>query len=79
MMITIYLLTNTTTGKQYVGQTKNINRRLNEHFTNNFGNIKHIQVVKKAILKYGKENFKMDILLTCEKEVANTNNAKNIC
>lgn len=52
----IYLLTNEINGKQYVGQTKNIDQRMRCHRDQDS------QVVDKAISKYGWKNFNLTIL-----------------
>lgn len=56
----IYKITNTITGKCYVGQAVDIRSRLMEHV-----NSKHKKklVIYKAIEKYGAENFEARILL----------------
>lgn len=60
----IYLITNTLTGKQYVGQSNNIRRRFTRH--------RHAAVTKhkrnafylhNSIAKYGVDNFKFEVLL----------------
>lgn len=57
----IYVYVNKINGKRYVGQTTNLKRRINEH-----NRSKEVDrcLLDKAILKYGKENFKV-IVLTC--------------
>ena len=55
----IYLITNLLNGKKYVGKTtQTLKRRINQH---KHGNI-HID---KAIQKYGRENFKVEVLEEC--------------
>ena len=52
----IYMLTSPS-GKSYIGKTVNLKKRMNEH--------KHVDscpILKKAIDKYGFENFKLTIL-----------------
>lgn len=49
-MTAIYLLTNRTNGKQYVGQTQNFTRRLREH-TSRRHSLR--SVIGHALLKYG--------------------------
>jgi len=45
-------------GKQYVGKSVDIKRRIQRHFRCEDG-----QVVSDAIMKYGKENVKIDVIL----------------
>ncbi|MCF8009521.1 MAG: GIY-YIG nuclease family protein [Halanaerobiales bacterium] len=59
----IYVVTNLVNGLQYVGQTKNPKRRWYGLCCDN-----DRQKITKAIQKYGKENFKMEILETCDIE-----------
>lgn len=52
----IYAITNRINGKQYVGRTNDFRRRYNEHF----GTAKEgCLVLRRAMHKYGKENFTM--------------------
>ena len=53
----VYVITNKINGKQYVGQTNNFKRRMYNHC---LGSDK--QVIDMAINKYGKENFKFEII-----------------
>lgn len=54
----IYKLTNLLNNKIYIGQTNNINRRMQEHKHDKRKN----KPIHAAIVKYGWENFKLDIL-----------------
>jgi len=54
----LYQITNLINGKIYIGQTNNITKRWSNH---RCGNAPH-QVISKAIQKYGKENFKFEVL-----------------
>jgi group I intron endonuclease len=60
----IYCITNTLTGKKYIGQSKNIKRRFNRHkrvsITKRKGECFYLQ---NAIGKYGVDNFTFEILL----------------
>lgn len=62
MSIGIYKITNIINNKSYIGQSIDLNRRLKEHKRelnkNNHKNV-HLQ---NAYNKYGKENFKFEIL-----------------
>jgi len=59
----IYCITNQINGKQYIGQSKHIERRFNEHKTYNNNSVIH-----NAISKYGEDNFTFEILLECSEE-----------
>ena len=68
-MINIYKITNLATGECYIGQTKKpIEERLRQHFTS-----KDSPKLYQAILDYGRKNFTIELLETCDdnKEVAN--------
>ena len=57
----VYLITNTTSGKGYVGQTKNsLQHRFREHTQ------KKTPGIAQAIKKHGKENFTITLLEECE-------------
>ena len=64
-MIGIYKITNKQTGKSYIGQSNDINRRFKEHQT--AGSKSRIPV-DIAIQKYGKENFLYEIIEECNIE-----------
>lgn len=60
-MVGIYKIINTKTGSIYIGQSKNIERRLIDHCT-----LSHnIEIVDKNINLWGKENFKFEVLEEC--------------
>jgi group I intron endonuclease len=54
----LYQITNLINGKIYIGKTNNITKRWSNHRCGNSPNM----VIAKAIQKYGKENFKFEIL-----------------
>ena len=55
----IYMLINKINGKKYIGQTNNLRKRIKyQHFKEDYG----CNVIDKAIRKYGKENFEVEIL-----------------
>ncbi|MBR5914145.1 MAG: GIY-YIG nuclease family protein [Selenomonadaceae bacterium] len=56
----IYKITNLINGKIYVGQTKfSVEKRFKEH-------AKADSLIGRAIRKYGKENFKIEVIETCK-------------
>ena len=59
----IYLITNKIDGKKYVGQTlvNDVHKRWKQHFQNNSNCI----YLKNALEKYGKDNFKFQIICIC--------------
>lgn len=63
MLNTIYLITNDTNGKVYVGQTwQSLRKRFRDHMRKQSYNSK----LYRAISKYGKEHFHITELQTCE-------------
>ena len=67
-MIGIYKITNKTTGKSYIGQSNDIQRRLKEHQV--VGERSRIPV-DIAIQKYGKDNFLYEVIEECSIEELN--------
>lgn len=63
MSVGIYKITNNITGKEYVGQSNNILRRIREH-KKSYGS-KNCYV-DRSIQKYGWENFSYTILHKCD-------------
>ncbi len=62
MKFIIYLITNLINGKQYVGKTKNsIEKRFADHKSAG----SNCKALKRAIKKYGDENFKIEIIEYC--------------
>jgi len=82
----IYIITNTTTNKQYIGQTvshrKNHNKyrpfgyegRFKDHISEAICNTKKKQCnyLNNSIRQYGKEAFKVELITTCNKEELDT-------
>lgn len=54
----IYCITNQINGMQYIGQSKDANKRFKAHLRATDGTLLH-----QAILQYGKDNFSMEILV----------------
>lgn len=65
-MIGIYKITNKLNGKVYIGQSVDIDTRWRQHI-----NAKDNFAIHRAIKKYGKENFKFEVLLECPAEMLN--------
>ena len=62
----IYLITNFTNGKRYVGQTVNpIHYRWNKHIEEAYSGNKSNSLLHRAIIKYGASNFGISILEEC--------------
>lgn len=67
-MIDIYKITNKNTGKSYIGQSNDIERRFKEH---QIVGIKSRIPVDIAIQKYGKDTFTYEIIELCSIEQLN--------
>lgn len=67
MKKSIYKITNLINGKIYVGQSKNVQKRWNEHC--HYSKSEN-SLIDLAIYKYGKENFSLEIL---EENIENYN------
>jgi len=58
----IYKITNQINQKVYIGQTSNLKGRIAQHFSIN----SPCRRLKNSIKKYGRENFKVDVIETCQ-------------
>lgn len=69
-MIGIYKITNKINGKCYIGQSINIQKRINEHFWKSKceKDVSFNSILHTAIRKYGKENFEYETLQECSVE-----------
>ena len=62
-MTRIYLITNLLNGKQYVGKTvHSLSYRFSQHCNNDY----YHTYIHNAIVKYGKENFKIEEICICD-------------
>lgn len=64
-MIGIYRITNIKTGDFYIGQSRRIERRMNQHFEKNVA-WTHSKRFQEDIEKYGKDSFRFEVLEECE-------------
>lgn len=64
----VYTITNTVTGKQYIGSTKNFSNRFNSHLCALNGNKHHSVKLQRAWNKYGANAFEFKKLIICSKE-----------
>lgn len=68
----IYIIKNTINDKVYIGSAVNIKRRFGDH-KSRLKHSKHNNAyLQRAWNKYGKENFKFEVLEFCAKEILNT-------
>lgn len=71
MKKTIYVITNRVTGKTYIGQTsKTIEQRFKKHIQDSIYGTKKNKLLYEAIRMYGKENFQIDAIETCDESIA---------
>lgn len=63
-MIGIYTIKNLINGKQYVGQSINIQKRWSQHKSDYIHN-ENKKILYKAMRKYGIENFSFEVLEEC--------------
>jgi group I intron endonuclease len=66
----IYRFTNKTNGKKYIGHSKNLSRRFLEYFRIAYLNKRTNMPICNALIKYGHENFRLEILEYCECEAS---------
>lgn len=65
-MIGIYKITNLVNGKIYIGQSIDIQRRFCDHRCISHESNRHL---KYALQKYGKDNFKYEVLEECDESI----------
>ena len=62
-MVGIYKVTNKINNKSYIGQSKNIEQRMRDH--KSISRERNV-LLKRALKKYGVENFKYEVIEMCE-------------
>ena len=67
-MIGIYKIENLVNGKVYIGQSKHIKQRFEEHSSRLLKNKHENLYLQRAWNKYGEENFKFEVIEECEEE-----------
>ena len=67
-MIGVYEIINTKTGICYIGSSKQINKRISAHFSKLRLNKHTNSYLQATYNKYGKDNFKINILEICDLE-----------
>ena len=69
-MVGIYQMINNITNKKYIGQSINIQKRIEQHFYISFhkNDSSYYSAIHSAIRKYGKQNFSWRILEECSVE-----------
>lgn len=67
-MVGLYRITNQVNGKFYIGQSKDIERRIKQHNlqANDPNNLAYNSPLHQDIRRYGWENFISEVLLECE-------------
>lgn len=72
MLGRIYIITNSINDKVYIGQTiQTLENRFKEHCRKGWSKAESNMHIKRAILKYGKENFKIKELEICNSALLN--------
>ncbi len=61
----VYLIRNKTNGKVYIGSSKDIQKRITQHFRQLKQNNHHSIELQLDFNKYGIENFQTEVLLEC--------------
>lgn len=62
----VYVVTNTVTGKQYVGQTiQDVERRWRDHVSAARAGRSHCKLLARSIIKHGSEAFTVEVVETC--------------
>lgn len=67
-MIGIYKITNTINNKCYIGQSIDVERRMNKHKIDLLNNKHGNEHMQNSFNKYGIDNFKFELLIECKAE-----------
>jgi len=70
--IGVYVISNIVNGKKYVGQSRDIRRRIKQHFINATKSSDKCSALYSSIRKYGASVFEFEILAECSIEELNT-------
>jgi len=62
----IYMWKNLLTGDIYIGQSKDLSKRLRKYFTLSYLKSKETLIISRALIKYGYINFSLSILEYCD-------------
>lgn len=65
----VYRWTNNINGNSYIGSSKNLGPRLQQYYGKSLVNNQKTSLICRAILKHGYDNFSLDILEYCGKDV----------
>ena len=67
----VYRWKNLVNGKSYVGSSVNLSRRFKSYYNANYLNLSSAKtmLINKALLKYGYDNFSLEVLEYCDKPI----------
>ena len=65
----IYRFINKVNGKSYIGSSVSLSRRLTQYYSNRLVTYKYVSLIYQALLKYGYNNFRLEILEYCDPSV----------
>ena len=67
----IYCIRNIKNNKKYIGRSKNLRKRIKEHFNELNRNRDNSRLLQKAWNKYGRNNFEWNIIVLCNENELN--------
>jgi len=62
----IYMITNTITKKKYIGKSINLFERFMNYASDYYLKREQSSMINRAIIKFGRKNFKVDIIENCK-------------